>query len=219
MKYVPRLALLIFGMLTATTHSQSYNFEGRDVQLGLGYQSTRGTANMFDGASGAAAVSNATMGSLATTLGASYTTALSNQITLGAIFESSPLKLKAGSASVSPPAPYTVNAYDETFKNVYNLSLVPGYAIDKSRLAYAKLGYTYAAAIFTSNDGSADSSAKLNGYNLGLGMRVDTGNFYPFAELNYIKFLNLTNAMADTTGRITQGGSGYNLLAGVGYHF
>jgi len=219
MKTVIYPILLTLGIFTPSLHAQALNFAGLDVQLGLGYQATTGTASIADSANGAGTVSNASMGSVATTLGISYTSAITKQYSLGAILETNPLKLKAGSTLATPPATYTVNNYDETFKNVYSLSLVPGYAIDKAKLIYTKLGYTNASAIYSSNDGSANSSTKLNGYNLGLGLRVDTGNFYPFAEINSIKFNNAANLLTNNTGVMKQGGSAYNLIAGVGYHF
>ncbi len=220
MKHLIFTLLLTPSIISTVASAQALNFQGVDVQVGLGYQSTTGTGKITDPTDGVGTISTASSGSVATTLGISYTAAVQKQFTLGAIFESNPLKLKAGSTNTNPPTTYTVSTYDETFKNVFSLSLVPGYAIDNAHLVYAKLGYTNASAIFTSNDASANSSGYLNGYNLGLGMRIDTGNFYPFAELNYIKFISTTNLINNLTlGAMTQGGSAYNLVGGLGYHF
>lgn len=219
MKPLLYAASLTLGIISTAAHAQALNFEGLDFQLGVGYQSTAGKASLSDSTNGAGTISNASLGAVATSLGLSYTGAVSKQYTLGAIFETNPLKLKAGSTKTTPPTTYTVSAYDETFKNVYSFSLEPGYAIDKSSLAYAKVGYSSASAIFTSNDASADSSRRLNGYNLGIGMRMDTGHFYPFAEINYIKFNSAANLLANGTGLMSQSGSSYNLLAGLGYHY
>ena len=219
MKNFPYLAALMLWTLASHANAQAVNFQGIDIQLGLGYQSTTGTASLQDSVNGAGTLENAHLGSVATSLGLSYTASISNQISLGAILETNPLKLKAGSARATPPATYTVSAYDETFKNVNSLSLVPGYAFDYTYLAYAKLGYTSTSALFSSNDGSADSSEKLNGYNFGLGLRVDTGKVYPFAELNYLRLKSTPNVLSNGTGAMNQGGSAYNLIGGIGYHF
>jgi len=213
------LPALILCMLASNANAQAENFQGVDIQLGLGYQSTTGTGSLQDPTNGAGTLDNAHLGSIATSLGLSYTAAVSDQISLGALLETNPLKLKAGSARATPPATYKVSAYDETFRSVSSFSLVPGYAIDYTHLAYAKLGYTSTSAVFSSNDGSADSSEKLNGYNFGLGLRVDTGNFYPFAEFNYLKLKSTPNVVSNGTGVMTQGGSAYNLIGGIGYHF
>jgi len=219
MKNSPYLAALMLWMLATHAGAQAVNFEGIDIQLGLGYQSTTGTANLQDPVNGLGTIENARMGSVATSLGLSYTAAISKHISLGAVLETNPLKLKAGSARATPPATYKVSAYDETFKNVNSLSLVPGYAFDYTYLAYAKLGYTSTSALFSSNDGSADSSQRLNGYNLGLGLRVDKGKVYPFAEFNYLRLNSTSNVVSNGTGVMTQGGSAYNLIGGIGYHF
>jgi predicted porin len=203
---------------TAQVDGQAHNFEGTDFQLGIGYQYSKGNASLQDATNSNGSVARANMGSVGASIGLSYTAAINNKYTLGGILESNPLKLKAGSANVNFPTPYTVSSYDETFKNVYSLSFEPGYAIDFTKLIYAKFGYSSSSSIFNSNDGSANSTLKLNGYNVGLGLRFDTGVIYPFAELNYIKF-NPNNYSVSTTGILNQSGTGFNLITGIGYHF
>jgi outer membrane immunogenic protein len=122
-------------------------------------------------------------------------------------------------------------------KNLWAISLTPGYAIDKDRLVYAKVGYT---GVTIGASGSSTSAlmpyggstvpyqtVTLSGYNLGLGYKqIITGSLYWLAEANYASFSNktatigLTNSIAGaSSGTMSFGGSGYNFLAGVGYRF
>ena len=120
-------------------------------------------------------------------------------------------------------------------KNLWAISLTPGYAIDKDRLAYAKIGYTGVTmgASGSSAPGAVGGSSvpyqtvTLSGYNLGLGYKqIITGSLYWLAEANYASFSNktatvgLTNNVAGPgSATMSFGGSGYNLLAGIGYRF
>ena len=120
-------------------------------------------------------------------------------------------------------------------KNLWAISLTPGFALDKDRLVYAKVGYTGVTigASGSSVPGSVGGSSvpyqtvTLSGYNLGLGYKqIITGSLYWLAEANYASFSNktatigLTNNIAGaSSGTMSFGGSGYNFLAGVGYRF
>jgi len=125
-------------------------------------------------------------------------------------------------------------------KNLWAISLTPGFAIDKDRLVYAKVGYTGvtlgasgSSASATLGAGTFGSSVPyqtvtLSGYNLGLGYKqIITGSLYWLAEANYGSFNNktatvgLTNATSGGPNSATMnfGGSGVNFLAGVGYRF
>ncbi len=125
-------------------------------------------------------------------------------------------------------------------KNLWAISLTPGFAIDKDRLVYAKVGYTGvtlgasgSSSPSTLGYGGGGSSVPyqtvtLSGYNLGLGYKqIITGSLYWLAEANYGSFSNktatvgLTNATAGGANSATMnfGGSGMNFLAGIGYRF
>ena len=125
-------------------------------------------------------------------------------------------------------------------KNLWAISLTPGFAIDKDRLVYAKVGYTGvtlgasgSSAPSTLGYGGGGSSVPyqtvtLNGYNLGVGYKqIITGSLYWLAEANYGSFTNKTSTVninnatvgGATSGTMNFGGSGMNFLAGVGYRF
>ena len=150
----------------------------------------------------------------------------------------------SGTLSPTPTNPLLIGAYGPTLpsvnlsyqvKNLWAISLTPGYAIDKDRLVYAKVGYTGVTigASGASAPGALGGSSvayqtvTLSGYNLGLGYKqIITGSLYWLAEANYASFSNktatigLTNSIAGpATGTMSFGGSGYNFLAGVGYRF
>ncbi|MBU3639160.1 MULTISPECIES: outer membrane protein [unclassified Polynucleobacter] len=108
-------------------------------------------------------------------------------------------------------------------KNLYSVVFTPGYAFDKNRLAYAKLGYT-GATIGLSGPTLAYQSTNLTGYTLGLGYKqMFTESLYAFGEVNYASYgtKNLTATL--TTGTQLQGmtisGTGTDILVGVGYRF
>ena len=107
-------------------------------------------------------------------------------------------------------------------KNLYSIVLTPGYAIDKDRLAYLKVGYT-GATIGLSTPDLAYNTNNLSGYTLGLGYKqIITGSVYAFGEVNYASYGN-TTATGTTTTRATISnqikGTGTDILVGVGYRF
>ena len=125
-------------------------------------------------------------------------------------------------------------------KNLWAITLQPGFAIDKDRLVYAKVGYTgvtigasgssAAATLPAGGAGStvAYQTVNLSGYALGLGYKqIISGSLYWLAEANYGSFSNKTatlsinNATLGGAGTATGtfGGSGMDFLVGVGYRF
>lgn len=139
-----------------------------------------------------------------------------------------------------PTSTFTGSAFPQVnisyqVKNLWAISLTPGFALDKDRLVYAKVGYTGVTigASGSSTPGAVGGSSvpyqtvSLSGYNLGLGYKqIITGSLYWLAEANYASFTNktatigLTNSIAGASAAtMSFGGSGYNFLAGVGYRF
>ena len=146
------------------------------------------------------------------------------------------------SGTLSPTSTLSGNAFPQVnityqVKNLWAISLTPGYAIDKDRLVYAKVGYTgvtigasgsSAPALYPYGGSTvAYQTVNLSGYNLGLGYKqIITGSLYWLAEANYASFTNktatigLTNGIAGaSSATMSFGGSGYNFLAGIGYRF
>ncbi|MEA9601128.1 hypothetical protein VC188_03185 [Polynucleobacter sp. MG-28-Ekke-A2] len=108
-------------------------------------------------------------------------------------------------------------------KNLYSIVLTPGYAIDKDRLAYAKVGYT-GATIGLNGPTLAYQSTNLTGYTLGLGYKqMITQSLYAFGEVNYASYGTKSLTATLTTGTQLQGmtvsGVGTDILVGVGYRF
>ena len=127
----------------------------------------------------------------------------------------SPVPAPAGTFLQTSPIQYNV-------KNLYSIVLTPGYAIDKDRLAYAKVGYT-GASIGINGPTLAYSTVGLTGYSLGVGYKqMITQSLYMLGEFNYAGFSNKTVTLTNTSGvNLTGafGGSGIDFLVGVGYRF
>jgi outer membrane immunogenic protein len=107
-------------------------------------------------------------------------------------------------------------------KNLYSIVLTPGYAIDKDRLAYAKIGYT-GATIGLSTPDLPYNTNNLSGLALGLGYKqIITGSIYAFGEVNYATYGNTTATGTTTTGATVTNqikGTGTDILVGIGYRF
>ena len=107
-------------------------------------------------------------------------------------------------------------------KNLYSVVLTPGYALDKDRLVYAKVGYT-GATIGVNGPTLAYSTVSLSGYALGVGYKqMISQSLYMLGEFNYAGFSNKTVTLTNTSGvNLTGsfGGSGIDFLVGIGYRF
>lgn len=109
-------------------------------------------------------------------------------------------------------------------KNLYSIVLTPGYAIDKDRLAYAKVGYTGATIGLSSPDVPYNTN-NLSGISIGLGYKqIITGSIYAFGEVNYASYGNTTApTITGSSGTKYSGvgikGTGTDVLVGVGYRF
>ncbi|MBU3628575.1 outer membrane protein [Polynucleobacter sp. AP-Reno-20A-A9] len=121
------------------------------------------------------------------------------------------------------PVPGGSSTATYNVKNLYSIILTPGYAIDKDRLAYAKVGYT-GATIGLNGPTLAYQSTNLTGYTLGLGYKqMITQSLYAFGEVNYASYGTKSLTATLTTGTQLQGmtvsGVGTDILVGVGYRF
>jgi outer membrane immunogenic protein len=155
-------------------------------------------------------------------LGASYypgaSSGATGQLSLAPTTITSPV---AGSKAVdggSTTATYNI-------KNLYSIVVSPGYAIDKDRLAYAKLGYT-GATVGLSGPSLAYQTTNLTGWTLGLGYKqMVTESLYAFGEVNYASYgtknisATLTNSAGTSLQGMTVSGNGTDILVGVGYRF
>jgi len=170
----------------------------------------------------------ATSGSAPLVLGLGYTFAASPQFTIGLGVDYSTLYQNTGNVSSvigGPPA----STYNYKISNRYNIFLTPGYAIDKDKLAYVKVGYSNEGIQANGQGGCtgncSTNTANVSGYVLGLGYKqIITGGVYGFAEANYLNYskpsLSASAGSPGYTFNINAGTpSAYNFLVGVGYKF
>ena len=211
----PRLQLLIaLGAmsLTAPALAQSV-FTGFYGQVGIGYENSTpsysgGTLNNSTYSYG---ISGGTTNSFAGTATIGYYFPVTGNFLLGIGAEYSPLSGVKSNATVTLPALKYSETQTVKKGDSYNLFISPAYAIDKEKLAYAKVGYSSA------NYEIGGDNDTYNGYSLGLGYRqIIQGSWYGFAEVNYMSYGNqnvATNASGTASFKVT------NALVGVGYKF
>ena len=123
--------------------------------------------------------------------------------------------VNGGGASSTANVQYNV-------KNLYSITLNPGYVIDKDRLVYAKVGYT-GATIGLNGPTLAYSTVSLGGYTLGLGYKqMITQSLYLMGEFNYASYSTKNPVLTNTSGvNLTApvSGTGTDFLIGLGYRF
>lgn len=160
--------------------------------------------------------STATSAGLPLFIGLDYTWAISDINSLGLSIERNFLKSANGSSDFSSGTGASV-----VVDNSYQISITPGFLIDKKSLAYGKLGY-YSSGVTVSGT-SGSWGITQNGYSLGAGLKTlfgipSSGNtFYVFGEGNY----RIPNSVGQTfdgdTANIKLGGM--NVLVGLGMNF
>lgn len=237
--YTILFAISLVGIPIKSIYAQSKAnaWSGAYAQIGIGYASfmpsnQSGTskiaapplAGTYRNTSNAKNINGA-----ATNLSIGYNLDLSDEFILGLGATFFPGASATSSLSISTtipgyPTPPTTGVYN--VKNVYNLFLSPGYALDKDRLAYAKVGY--AGATISANAPSGinafpNQNIKINGVSFGFGYKqMITSSVYLMGEANYAAF-NPTNVTVVTnSGTVVNTnikGNGLDLFVGVGYRF
>ena len=211
MKYHLQLGLVI-ATLATPAFAQSV-FTGFYGQVGIGYENSTpsysgGTLNNSAYSYG---ISGGTTNSFAGTATIGYYFPVTGNFLLGIGAEYSPLSGVKSNATVTLPALKYSETQTVKKGDSYNLFISPAYAIDKDKLAYAKVGYSNA------NYEIGGDNDTYNGYSLGLGYRqIIQGSWYGFAEVNYMSYGNqnvATNASGTASFKVT------NALVGVGYKF
>jgi len=201
-----------FISLAAPALAQSV-FTGFYGQVGIGYENSTpsysgGTLNNSAYSYG---ISGGTTNSFAATATIGYYFPVTGNFLLGIGAEYSPLSGTSSNATVTVPALKYSESQSIKKGDSYNLFISPAYAIDKEKLAYAKVGYSSA------NYEIGGDNDTYNGYSLGLGYRqIIQGSWYGFAEVNYTSYGNqnvATNASGTASFKVT------NALVGVGYQF
>jgi len=211
MKYYLPLGLVI-ATLATPAFAQSV-FTGFYGQVGIGYENSTpsysgGTLNNSTYSYG---ISGGTTNSFAGTATIGYYFPVTGNFLLGIGAEYSPLSGVKSNATVTLPALKYSETQSVKKGDSYNLFISPAYAIDKEKLAYAKVGYSNA------NYEIGGDNDTYNGYSLGLGYRqIIQGSWYGFAEVNYTSYGNqnvATNASGTASFKVT------NALVGIGYKF
>ncbi len=202
--------------LVGTANAQSA-FEGFFGQLGIGYESTNpkiSNGTLTDGTSyNVSGVSNSSGLGGAIAIGSYFN--ISNSFLLGIGAEYSPIATSNANWTLNIPGEGVSDPNKFKKKNSYNIFLSPAFAIDKTKLAYAKVGYTGMSAQTTDQEGIKDTY-NFSGYSLGLGYKqIIEGGLYGFAEANYASYGSKT--LIDTNGNLKP--TTMNFLVGVGYKF
>ena len=166
-------------------------------------------------------------------IGLGHTFEISDHYMLGVGIDYSALPQDTSVAGISDADSDNGQVFDYhlTISNRLNLFLSPGYAIDDTKLAYLKFGYSNQQVEYAQNNCCSTPSNKdqVDGYLIGLGYKqmISTGSLkglYGFVEANYQAY-----SRADLHATYTDGVGGkttadptasvYNVLVGLGYKF
>lgn len=171
--------------------------------------------------------------SLPLVIGLGYTFQMPSRFTLGLGVEYSALPQDTNIVGISDSNEVGAPVFDYhlTISNRLNVFLAPGYAIDDTKLAYLKLGYSNQQIQYAQNNccSTPSNKARVDGYVIGLGYKqmISAGSFnglYGFVEANYQAYsqANMHATYTDGVGgktTATPTSNAYNLLVGVGYKF
>jgi len=233
MKKLLVASALSAAFISPAVFAQAKNFEGFGLQISTGYQSNEVDASdwSLEGvpvSSYGGEASNSAKGGVPLNIGASYTLALTNRFTIGALVEYNPLSMKTGTSTLTLDGGTSTNRngqknVNDKLENQISISVVPGYAFTDTTMGYARVGWINATAKGSANDGTS-FSANTNGILLGLGAKhLLTPNIYGFAEATYAKYSGATAKATDAVNgssfesKLTP--SSYSFLIGVGYRF
>jgi len=231
MKRLIIASALSAAFVSPAVFAQAKSFEGFGLQLSTGYQNNELKASnlTLEGiplAPFGIGVTNSSKGEMPLNIGASYTFALTDRFTLGALVEYNPLSMKTGTHYVTVDGVNQTDSPGDRFtgkiQNQVSISIVPGYAFTDSTMGYARVGWINATAKASPADGSSTFSTNTNGAIFGLGAKhLFTKNVYGFAEATYATYGGSTANVTDTEGTfgVKFTPSSYSFLVGVGVRF
>jgi len=210
----------LLGIVSQSAQAQAEAWQGPWVHAGIGAATfiPGFSGGQYMGAypySGTKKDINTVIGSIS----AGYTLAISGPWSLGLGATIAPGTSPSADYAVEITTPRGTSIGPGTYNvaNIYSITLQPGYAIDKEKLIYAKVGYTGATAN-TNSDSFGKASASLSGYALGLGYKqIISGGLYGYAEFNYANYSNVTVPYSQLTGNINA--TGMDVMVGLGYRF
>jgi outer membrane immunogenic protein len=227
-----KLLLACSGLFFSCTVFAQSQFAGAYGQISTGYENNRVSSAQLTGTpyGGTPSMTNSVStntGSAPLVLGLGYLFPVQNNFTLGLGIDYSTLTQETGSSAFYYPGGGDNYNYKFTISNRFSIFAAPGYAIDKDKLAYAKIGYSSQSVQYSQTNccSSPSNKAQVSGYVLGLGYKqLITGGLYGFVEANYYAYAkpSLSSTYTDEGGGTVSSNpnvNAYNLLLGVGYRF
>ncbi len=234
MKFIMKVKLLLAcsGLILSCAAFSQSQFGGAYGHISTGYEnnhvsSAQLTGTPYGGTPNTTNSVSTNSGSAPLVLGLGYLFPVHNNFTLGIGADYSTLTQETGSTAFYYPGDSDHYNYKFTISNRFSIFAAPGYAIDKDKLAYAKLGYSSQSVQYSQTNccSSPSNKAQVSGYVLGLGYKqLITSGLYGFVEANYYAYAkpNLSSTYTDDGGGTVSSNpnvNAYNLLLGVGYRF
>lgn len=236
MKFTIKTALFAgcSGLILSCSAFAQSQFAGAYGQIATGYENNRvGSAQLigtdYGGSPNTTNSVSSTTGSAPLVLGLGYLLPVQNNFTLGLGVDYSALTQETSPAAFYYPAINNSPSFNYRFTitNRFNIFATPGYAIERDKLVYAKLGYSSQSVQYSQTNccSSPSNKAQVSGYVLGLGYKqMITSGLYGFAEANYYAYAkpSLSSTYTDGPGGTVSSNpnvSAYNFLLGLGYRF
>lgn len=197
---------------TCTNAMAQSNFEGVYGQLGLGYESvsvkfTGGRTEDGFVYNGSGDNSNSFSG----VIGVGGYFPLTTTFLMGVGVEYNPIPSSSSNVTISVPSVNFSETTKYKKKSSYNVFLSPAIAIEKDKLAYAKIGYT---GLGIEVEGDKEN---YKGYSLGLGYKqIINGGLFGFGEVNYSAYSSKSDGDGLTGSNKPKV---MNVMVGLGYKF
>ena len=227
-----KLAMLtstLIGLSCSSAFAQSKTnaWEGAYGQIGIGYEiyspsSATGTVitpyGTFPNTS-----SGQNADGLTGKFSLGYNFGINSSYVLGLEASMYPGHSQSASTSSTTTTPFGSTTVNGTYRaaNVWVVAFIPGFVIDKDRLAYLKLGYS-GGTIESSSAIFSQQNIGVGGFATGLGYKqMFSDSFYGFGEVNFAAFSPKSVTIATDAGTInsTTKGTGTDFIVGVGYRF
>jgi len=198
---------------TSGVYAQSKPFEGFGAYASTGY-------NQYKGEISGSSVSGLTFDSTtpsggALNIGLDYTWAFGDDKRLGLAAESNLVNSSESTAAINYNGA-AAGSYSTKGKNYYQVSITPGFLIQKDALAYAKLGYYSVTLSITGLDDYTQ-----NGFLFGGGIKkMMDSNWYVFGEFNARSGISANKTLSNSNGATADiKVGGYSALFGIGTNF
>ena len=248
-----KFLFVIATTLIATTASAESAFEGFYGQVATGYESNQATnlsstqTSSQDTLLSVYSGPNQNFGGAPLVIGLGYNFLAAPNWLLGIGADYSALSQKSPTFNQTQSDAFgsnSINGNQLTTSSRFNMFLSPGYAIDKEKLIYLKVGYSSVSLkqAFPNQSAEIDfntpfhntsysvpfssQTSTLSGYIVGLGYKqMIAAGFYGFAEANYMGYgqKTYTSSFVSNGATFTSSNSpnlsSYQALFGIGYKF